>query len=123
MQHILVIDDEENIRFMMQEALVNAGYQVTITANGKEAERLYTRQTFDLVITDIFMPEKEGFEVMLELLSVNPDSKIIAITGGGIMTKETVLKMAEEFGAVHCLSKPFLISDLIKIIRNLLNPQ
>jgi DNA-binding NtrC family response regulator len=116
-QRILVVDDEENIRLVVSAALFSAGFsQVTGAADGREAARLCTSTKFDLVITDILMPETDGLELILTLRKNQPGIRIIAMSGGGSIDAGTYLKMAEQCGA-SILLKPFKVADLVNLVR------
>jgi DNA-binding NtrC family response regulator len=117
---ILVIDDEREIREMLRDLLRTQGYEVMTAANGTAAARLQQQQPADLVITDIFMPEKEGIETILELQTAWPGLKIIAISGGGGDYNVDYLAAARHLGAVHSLSKPFDREALLSTVRQLL---
>ena len=81
MKRILVIDDERQICEMLRKKLESVGYAVAEAPNGKVGLKLHKENLFDLIITDIFMPEKEGLETIRELKQDFPQLKIIAITG------------------------------------------
>lgn len=105
---ILVADDEEHIRGLMQLWLEEAGHRVTPAANGKEAAALLAHTQFDLAVTDILMPEKDGVDFIAELKKVQPAARILAISGGGrIITSEDCLKIAQGLGAHAAVLKPF----------------
>ena len=81
MPRILVIDDDEPIRIALRKMLESEGHEVVEASDGARGLRLFDEQPADLVIADILMPEKEGFEVIRELLVKKPDVKIIAMSG------------------------------------------
>ena len=83
MARILIIDDEEKFRKMLRQMLERAGHEVVEAPDGKEGVKLYREKLTDLIITDIFMPEKEGIQTIKELKRDFPEAKIIAISGGG----------------------------------------
>ncbi len=114
MARILVVDDEELARFTLCEILEGAGHDVTEASNGNEAIERQRGQPFDLVVTDIIMPEKEGVETIIELKRDYPDLKIIGISGGGRSRNMDFLKLAEEFGADAVLAKPFSEDELME---------
>ncbi len=121
MARILVIDDEALIRAVLLEYLELDGYQVMDAPNGKVGMRLFREEPFDLVITDIVMPEKDGIEAIGELRRCFPETKIIAISGGGRSLKANyVLRTAETLG-VHCtLYKPFEIEEFLNAVKYVL---
>ena len=120
MAHILVIDDEEEIRNILRQILEGQGYTVTEASNGREGLRRFSEKPADLVITDLLMPEKEGIETIIELRHTFPGVKIIAISGGGYVGPDKYLEMAKKLGAGKTFAKPFNISDLLKAVQELL---
>jgi DNA-binding response OmpR family regulator len=116
---ILVIDDEEQIRAWMLLALSAAGYHVDEAADGEQGLTLARRQWFDLVITDLVMPEKEGVETIRELRELCPGTRIIAMTGAFI---GDFLKVVEKLGASATLTKPFSSAELLQQVRAVLEP-
>jgi len=107
-----VIDDDEAIRDLFWAALKSEGYGVDTAENGLEGLRLFGTGIFDLVITDIVMPEKEGLETIQELLRRSPGLKILAVSGGGLGNPFTYLLLAKHFGASGTLVKPISMQDL-----------
>ena len=84
MASILIIDDEPLIRSICQEILEQAGYDVLLACNGREGLQLFRRTPANLVITDVFMPERDGLEVIMTLHRESPTVPIIAFTGKGM---------------------------------------
>ncbi len=121
MARILVVDDDEQIRFMLRIILEREGYEVTDAPNGKWALALLVDAPADLVIIDIIMPVKEGIQTIIELRRDYPDLKIIAISGGGYVSAQQYLDSAVEFGADCTLAKPIPRADLLKAVRELLS--
>lgn len=116
MARILVIDDEELARFTLREILQAAGHDVSEAKNGNEGIAFQKAQPFDLVVTDIIMPEKEGVETIIELKRDYPDLKIIGISGGGRTRNLDFLKLAKQYGAEKVLTKPFTEDELIECV-------
>jgi len=121
MARILVIDDEPYILLMLKKMLEKDGHEVDMALNGMEGIKLFEKNRFDLLITDIIMPEKEGLEIIMELKKENPGLKIIAISGGGRLQPEGLLRCAQHFGASKVFQKPFKQSDLKESVSELLN--
>ena len=113
MKRILVIDDEELVRFCLSEILYTEGYEVVKAENGTQGVALQKAQPFDVIITDMFMPEKGGLETIIELKHDFPELKIIAISGGGPARNLNYLRLAELYGADMILTKPFTRNELI----------
>lgn len=120
MKKILIIDDEPNILLMMKKMLERAGYEVDLASDGKQGLDIFKRDSADLVITDIIMPEKEGLEIILEMKKINPELKIIAISGGGRLSAEGYLDVALYFGASKVFQKPFMQNELVEAVNELL---
>ena len=110
MKHILVIDDDLEIRILLRKFLEMHNFLVSEAANGKRALELCKSTRFDLIIVDIYMPEKDGITFIKELQEIASDLKIIAISGGEsghFFTSSLQLDVAKSIGAFHTLQKPF----------------
>ena len=116
MARILIIDDEELARYALRDALQSAGHDVAEAEDGIAGIKLYRAETFDLVITDIIMPEKEGLGTISEILEDNPTQKIIAISGGGRVGYGGHLESASMLGASSTLAKPFSDKELLDCV-------
>jgi two-component system chemotaxis response regulator CheY len=117
---ILIIDDEASIRRPLQILLERAGHEVVSAANGSEAVRLWRRRAGDMVITDIHMPEKNGLEAIIELRQIAPETRILAMSGGDLNTRVDVLGNATLLGAVHTISKPFTLTEMLQAVERVL---
>jgi DNA-binding response OmpR family regulator len=118
--HILVIDDDIDLRVTLQEALQAEGYKVSVAADGAQGIASQRKQPASLLITDIFMPNKEGVETIKDFREEFPTVPIIAISGGGRLKSQGGLLTAKELGAAVILRKPFKISDLLRSVAALL---
>ena len=107
MARLLLIDDDDAFRTMLRRTLERAGHTVTEAEEGGAGLRALATVPIDLVITDIIMPGMEGLQTIQEIRRARPGLKIIAISGGGRQHPESYLKVAQAFGAVCVLSKPF----------------
>lgn len=103
---ILVIDDEAGDRLILKTVLNDAGFEVDVAVDGREGLALAKKNNYELVITDIFMPDVEGFDVISKLKQDRPGIKIIAVSAGGLVGDSTILDMAESLGADVVLIKP-----------------
>lgn len=123
MIRILVIDDEEQICSLISMMLEENGYKVETANNGNEAIKKFTEKPFDLIITDLMMPEKEGLETIIDLKEIYPAVKIIAMSGGLRNQDVDFLKTAKIFGASITLRKPFNTQTLLNAVNEVLqNP-
>lgn len=119
MKNIVVIDDNEDIRWLIYNMLNLEGYNVYQAPESKTAFEIIRTTPIDLVITDLIMPDKDGLEIIMDLRRDFPDIKIIAISAGGQIGPSTYLDMAMKLGADRILYKPFNQSDVIKVVREL----
>lgn len=117
---ILIIDDDEQIRVLLQQMMEWAGFEVAVAENGRVAMRLQQQQPADLVITDLIMPEQEGLETISRLRKDYKGIKIIAISGGGRIGPEAYLPAAQELGADRVFCKPFDVQEVVDAVRDLL---
>ena len=120
MARILLIDDDDSVRTTLCLTLTHHGHTVIEARNGKEGLDRFADAGADLVITDIVMPEKEGFEVLMELRKERPPVKIIAISDGGRQSAASYLKTAKFMGAAKVLAKPISNAALMAAINELL---
>lgn len=104
---ILLVDDEEDIRTILSTKLRAAGFHVTLATDGREASRAVARGKFDLIITDVLMPDKDGLEFVEELSKMKPMPAVIAMSGGGAFPAKDYLRLARHLGAKTILQKPF----------------
>lgn len=118
MHRILIIDDDALMRTMLRETFVLNGYIAETAANGLEAETLYNKNIYDIIITDIVMPEKDGFEVILDIRKKN-GPHIIAISGGGRVNATDYLVSADKFGVAATFHKPIDRKALLAKVREL----
>ena len=121
MKRILVIDDDEQSRGFLVTILTDEGYLVESVANGKLGLAAMAASDFDLVITDIFMPETDGLEVLREMNRIHSKVKVICMSGGGrgIFPTEALL-FADVLGAQKAIQKPFTKKELMPMVCELL---
>jgi CheY-like chemotaxis protein len=115
MATILVIDDQEPVRSLLRLVLEGAGHDVLEASNGRLGLELYQKGSADLIITDIFMPEMTGLELMLELTRNFLNVKVIAISGG--LEGEGGLTAAKLLGVRQTFQKPLDMEELLSAVR------
>src|SRR5689334_4988409 len=119
MGRILVIEDDAEMRAMLRETLTSAGYEVFLSADGKEGMKQYREKPADLVITDIFMPTQEGLETIIKLRRYYPSLPIVAISGNSAAARP-MLTVAQQLGATEILQKPFFAPELLAVVTKIL---
>ena len=115
---ILIADDEFLIRWSLAQALSQEGYEVISVENGKKAIEAIKDQDFDFVITDLIMPELDGWKVLETIKQTRSPSRVIVITAHG---KEDTGRMAKEKGAWAYVEKPYLIEKIKEILKDVFN--
>ncbi len=113
---ILIVDDEESDRLLLQGILARAGYQTFVASGGEEALRTYLDAGVDAVITDLQMPDVHGFELISILRDFTPRPALIAVSGTGAIQ----LYMAEVLGARWTLRKPVDPEQLLDLVERAL---
>jgi CheY-like chemotaxis protein len=116
MPSILVVEDDERFRNLIGEILQLEGYDVSLAGSGKEAVRFCQERPPDLVITDLLMPEMDGFELIRSLRQSHPNLPLLVISGAF----DSLLKQATELGAVGSLQKPFREEELLAMVDQIL---
>lgn len=120
MAKLLIADDDPEVLRFLDKILTLEGHEVKTARDGEDAVKKARAGKFDLIITDIIMPKKEGIETIIELKEMNPGIKIIAISGGGRKGRMDFLRMAEMVGASEILAKPFQPQELLAKINTCL---
>lgn len=129
MTRVMIIDDEEDIRIVLKEVFIRAGFDVVVASDGNEGLNLLREQPADLVITDIIMPGSDGVETAYDIRMEFPKTKIIVMSGGGnlgpadyepsAISTTAYLASAEAVGADLTITKPFDREELIRAAREL----
>jgi CheY-like chemotaxis protein len=122
MTRILLVEDNADQRALLQDALQAAGYRVNAVADGNSAILLQRETPADVVVTDLFMPERDGLETIVLLRQHDPKIKIIAISGGNRLrgAQTDHLAVAHAVGADAVLKKPFDPARLIALLKQML---
>jgi two-component system cell cycle response regulator CpdR len=117
LRRILLAEDEESMRGFLERALKKAGYDVVPFDNGKDALDRLTTEPFSLLLTDIVMPQMDGIELARRAAEIDPDLKIMFITGFAAVTLNTDTQAPKD---ARVLSKPFHLKDLVAEVDRLL---
>lgn len=118
---ILVIDDDAAMRRYIKATLERAGHTVIEAQDGAEGLKIKRATPVNMIIVDIFMPEKDGLETIIELRAESPACPILAMSGGGSMGEMSFLDYSRQFGAKELLRKPFRPDDLLAAVTRLLD--
>lgn len=114
---ILVIDDEEIVRISCKKCLTPEGYDVTLAGTGLEGMKLTRENHYDLILTDLKMPDMDGMEFLMMIKETQPDAKVIMITGYSTVDNA---EEAMRLGASNYVEKPFTPDTLIAAVREAL---
>jgi len=120
MARILIVDDEPALRESLAVALHKAGHGVTSVGDGQAALEAAEKLPFEVVITDLIMPNVDGLEAIKRFRKTSEHVRIIAMSGGGRTRQFDVLDYARQFGADEAIAKPFRIAELLGLVRKVL---
>jgi two-component system chemotaxis response regulator CheY len=116
-RRILVADDDPGIRRTLQVGLGKAGYEVIEARDGEEAAQLWRENGIDLIIADIYMPNKSGLQLIMELRAHNSTIPVIAMSDGGPNKNLNPLIYSEVLGSVRTIGKPFSLEDMVARVK------
>jgi CheY-like chemotaxis protein len=119
MTRVLVIDDNDDFRKLALLWFQIHGIDAEGAANGERGLALQRARPADVIVTDIYMPEKDGIETIHELRREFPGVQIIAMTGRESLTDYDAFDVARELGAVRTFKKPFKLDDLVAAVNEL----
>jgi CheY-like chemotaxis protein len=119
MTRVLVIDDNNDFRKLALRWFQDHGIEAEGAANGIQGLELQRARPAEVIVTDIFMPEKEGIETIRDLRREFPEAKIIAVTGYEPLRNYDLFEVARQAGAVKTFMKPFNFKDLVAAVREL----
>jgi CheY-like chemotaxis protein len=118
-RRILLAEDDADLRLALKLSLEAAGYTVATAANAQEALAVQRREPAEVLVTDIFMPEGDGFEAIDAFRREFPATRIVVVSGGGQRGKADYLAAARLAGVDATLQKPFEIEVLLETLRRL----
>ena len=120
MATILITDDDPTLRAIAAELLAAEGHRIIEAPDGDEAIRILGEEAVDLLVLDMLMPNKDGLETILELRRRKTPVRILAISSGGGMDLDSLLRTAMVFGADRLMSKPLRISTFASTVAEML---
>jgi len=123
MAKILIVDDDPQILLFLRRILERDGHEVEEADDGRKAREIYDTKQFDLLVTDVVLPGKEGLDLILELERDYPGIKVIAVSGGDRIEPGYYLELASILGAQHTLAKPFTPDEFLAKVRTVLGGQ
>src|SRR5256885_7290837 len=119
-QSILVADDDDILLGFIGTVLRKAGYVVHEATGGYKAVAQFREHRPDLVLTDLLMPGRDGMEVLRDIRAIDPQAKVILMSGGGDVVPVGFLDLAPKMGAIGPLSKPFDHRQLLHAVQTVL---
>lgn len=114
---VLVVDDIASVRLSMQRGLQSAGFYAEAVADGNAALARLQVVRFDWMVTDIFMPGRDGLELIRLARGLYPQIRIVAMSGGRRGGADGYLRVAQSLGANHVLEKPFTYLELLDLLK------
>ena len=122
MAHVLVVDDDDDVRAVVRKVVAKLGHQVWDVADGAEALKVIETTPVDLIISDVYMADMDGMELLVRIQQLDLHVPVVVISGGGYKAKDEILKMAAACGAVATLDKPFTVEELRETVEPFLSP-
>jgi DNA-binding NtrC family response regulator len=116
---VLIADDDVRVRETLNDVLLRAGHEVFAESTGRGALARLARESVDLIITDVYMPEMDGVELLLALRQTHAALPVVVISGGGNRGAVETLDALEMLGATHVLRKPFDFDHLLVLVDDL----
>lgn len=120
MADILIVDDDLGVLRVLRKILEAEGHSVTEAPDGEVAFEEYQVNPAALVITDIFMPGVDGIEFLVQVRRAFPECRVLAMSGGGILSRDQALSDASLLGADHILHKPFSRDEVLEAVNRTL---
>jgi CheY-like chemotaxis protein len=119
---ILLVEDDPALVRALSAVLRRSGYEVAVATHGRAAMDFLTKQRVSLVISDIFMPDGDGIELLNFLRRLTPHPPVITMSGGSESGVGNMLKVAGALGAARILAKPFSPGQLLSLVQELIGP-
>ena len=119
-KHILVVDDDKNVLEAASSLLEQTGYAVTTARTAQEAEARIKDGQFDVMMTDLTMPERSGWDLARHAKSIWPNKPVVLVTGWGLQLDPKQMQASMVDGV---LPKPFTLDDLAHTLNNLSHPK
>lgn len=121
MDTVLIIDDDETTRNVLEALLTRAGFKVYLANSGEEGVRVFRSERVGVALVDIVMPDKDGLETIMDIRRGAPEARIIAMTGQTSIGRTNPLSWASRLGAKKCLRKPFSSGELLTTVSQVLS--
>ena len=121
MKAILIADDEEVIREPLKTVLERADYDVSEAADGNEVMNILNNKHIDLLVTDLAMPEKDGFETLMDIRQKYPDLNVVVMTGVIDIDQSSFAAWIDQYHIKHVLEKPFKLKHFLKVVKKALH--
>ena len=123
MAQILIVDDDPSLLRSLRGILEDEGHHVTEESDGPPALRSFASCPADLVITDMYMPEMNGIELLMRLREKFPEAKVIGMSGCGLLPGDFLLEGARALGADGILAKPLDMDEVVRLVASVLSEE
>ncbi|MCK5581399.1 MAG: response regulator [Candidatus Omnitrophica bacterium] len=120
MAQILIIEDDTDFRDILKELMEYQNYDVIVASDGDEGFKMFLDNPTPLVITDIFMPNREGMDLIFKFEQDFPDTKIIVISGGGVVAGDYLKAASMVPNVKAAFEKPFDMDELLQAVKEVL---
>ncbi len=120
MARVLIVDDDPDLLRSVARVLEKEGHEVREANDGKSALEMVAEAPPDLIVSDIYMPEMDGIELLARVHADHPNVPMVAMSGGSYMAKEALLRDVSMLGAVGVLEKPFTVERLVSVVNEAL---
>jgi DNA-binding response OmpR family regulator len=114
---VLLVDDDPIVRATYEHLLKEHGYEVLSAGDGNEALSCLRESSVGAILLDVFMPDRDGLETLIEVKKEFPGVRVIVMTGGGLGTRQEYLAIASKFGADAIVKKPASIDEILAALR------
>ena len=110
---VMIADDDKLVRLTFKHVFEEAGYTALVADNGRDAIAQLSRTDVGTIFLDVFMPDQDGIETLLEIKRAHPETRVIVMSGGGVRGRYDFLAAATKFGADGVVRKPISPQQLI----------
>lgn len=115
-RNVLIVDDDPLVAATLQRVLLDRGHSASLAFDGRAALKLLSRESFDFILIDVFMPDQDGIETLREVKRKFPSIAVAVVSGGGLRGRFEFLGMALKLGADGIAQKPITPDCLVAMV-------